>query len=97
MDTLLARHSADGLRVVAVSIDAGDRSLVARTIAEYAATFEVAHDPEGTIEARFPALGVPASYLIDREGVLRWRHVGVLPPATDSVVAAVLALEAGAR
>ncbi|MCU0616174.1 MAG: TlpA family protein disulfide reductase [Gemmatimonadaceae bacterium] len=97
MDTLLARHANDGLRVVAVSIDAGDRALVERTIAEYAATFEVAHDPDGTIEARFPALGVPASYLIDRAGVLRWRHVGVLPPAVDSVVAAVLALEAGAR
>lgn len=97
MDSLLARHAADGLRIVAVSIDAGDRSLVERTIAQYAATFEVAHDPDGTVEARYPALGVPASYLIDRDGVLRWRHVGVLPPAVDSIVAAVLAPEAGAR
>lgn len=95
MDTLLARHRDDGLRVVAVSVDVGDTDLVRRTIAEYAATFEVAHDQAGEIETRYPALGVPASYVIDREGVLRWRHVGVLPAAVDSVIVALLAAEDG--
>lgn len=96
MDSLLARHRDDGLRVVAVSVDVGDTDLVRRTIAEYAATFEVAHDQAGEVEARFPALGVPASYVIDRDGVLRWRHVGVLPAAVDSVLVALLAPSNGA-
>lgn len=90
MDSLLARHAADGLRVVAVSVDVGATTLVRETLSSYAVSFEAAHDQDGEIETRFPAFGVPASYLIDRAGVLRWRHVGVLPASVDSVVAALV-------
>jgi thiol-disulfide isomerase/thioredoxin len=90
MDSLLARHAADGLRVVAVSVDVGETALVRETLSSYAVSFEAAHDQAGEIETRFPAFGVPASYLIDRAGVLRWRHVGVLPASVDSVVAALV-------
>jgi len=91
MDTLLQRHGPNGLRVVAVSVDVGSSAPVHRTVAEYAVTFEVAHDAEGEVERRFPALGVPASYLIGRDGRLLWKHVGVLPPSVDTVIAQALA------
>jgi cytochrome c-type biogenesis protein len=91
MDTLLERHGARGLRVVAVSVDVGSDAPVRRTAAQYGVTFEIAHDPDGEIERRFPAIGVPASYLIDRDGTLLWKHVGVLPAAVDSVIAEALA------
>jgi thiol-disulfide isomerase/thioredoxin len=97
MDTLLKRHGPQGLRVVAVSVDVGSVEPVQRTIDQYAVTFEVAHDPAGEIERRFPALGVPASYLIDRDGRLHWRHVGVLPPSVDTVIAGLLASPAPVR
>ncbi len=90
MDTLLATHGAKGLRVVAVSVDVGGPEPVRRVAEQYAVTFEIAHDPDGEIERRFPALGVPASYLIGTDGRLLWKHVGVLPPAVDSVIAANL-------
>jgi thiol-disulfide isomerase/thioredoxin len=97
MDSLLARHGERGLRVVAVSVDVGSSEPVRATADRYAVTFEIAHDAEGEIERRFPALGVPASYLIDREGVVRWKHVGVLPAAVDSVIAGLLAPGDGAQ
>jgi cytochrome c-type biogenesis protein len=86
MDTLLAKHQRNGLRVVAVSVDVGSSEPVQLVASQYNVTFEVAHDPEGTIERRFPAMGVPASYLIDRDGKLLWKHVGVLPPSVDAVI-----------
>ena len=91
MDTLLAKHGPDGLRVVAVSVDAGSVEPVLRVAKQYAVTFEIAHDPDGEVERRFPALGVPASYLIGRDGRIVWKHVGVLPPKVDSVITATLA------
>lgn len=91
MDTLLTRHEANGLRVVAVSVDVGSSEPVHRTVAEYAVTFEVAHDAEGEVERRYPALGVPASYLIGRDGQLIWKHVGVMPASVDTVIAGALA------
>lgn len=90
MDSLLDRHGANGLRVVAVSVDVGSSEPVRRTAEQYGVRFEVAHDTQGDIERRFPALGVPATYLINREGRLVWKHVGVLPPVVDSVIRAHL-------
>ncbi len=92
MDTLLMRHASDGLRIVAVSVDVGSPEAVARVARQYAVTFEVAHDPEGRVEQQFPAIGVPASYLVGRDGRLLWKHVGVMPPAVDSVIAEALKL-----
>lgn len=91
MDTLLAKHGPSGLRVVAVSVDAGSVEPVLRVAEQYQVTFEIAHDPDGEVERRFPALGVPASYLIGRDGRVVWKHVGVLPPKVDSVISATLA------
>ncbi len=90
MDTLLATHGPNGLRVVAVSVDVGSTEPVKRVTEQYAVTFEIAHDPDGEIERRFPALGVPASYLIGRDGRVLWKHVGVLPPSVDEVIAGAL-------
>ncbi len=90
MDSLLAKHRSRGLRVVAVSVDVGSSEPVQQVASQYNVTFEVAHDPEGTIERRFPAMGVPASYLIGRDGKLVWKHVGVLPPSVDAVIEGAL-------
>lgn len=92
MDTLVARYRGDGLRVVAVSVDAGGVAPVAQLAREFGVTFDVAHDPDGRVERAFPALGVPASYLVDRDGQVVWRRVGVLTMAeADSAVRATLA------
>jgi hypothetical protein len=41
-------------------------------------TYPIWRDPDERIQSTFLALGVPASYLIDRQGVLRWRRIGVI-------------------
>lgn len=91
MDQLLASYGAGGLRIVAVSVDVGAVAPVVRVAQQYGVTFEVAHDPEGRIESAYPAIGVPASYLVGRDGRLLWKHVGVLPPSVAGVIADALA------
>ncbi len=39
-------------------------------------TYPIWHDPDERVQSTFLAIGVPATFLIDRMGVLRWRHVG---------------------
>ncbi len=39
-------------------------------------TFPLWRDPDGRVSTTFAAIGVPATYLIDREGTLRWRKLG---------------------
>ena len=91
LETLHQRHRADGLRVTGVSIDLeGDRNKIAEFAASLGATYTLWHDPEDRASTTFLAIGVPASYLIGRDGTLRWRHVGPIT-ADDGALNAALA------
>ena len=72
-------HYDDGLRVVGVSIDGGgsDES-VRRFLDDLGIDFLILRDPRDRVSQDFAVRGVPASFLIDREGMIRWRHMGPL-------------------
>ena len=48
------------------------------------------HDPEGTFLARVGADGMPAAYVVDRDGVVRFAEAGY---AADRVAAVERAVE----
>jgi thiol-disulfide isomerase/thioredoxin len=65
-----------GLRVVAVSVDAGSERLVRRFVQRESLTFAVVHDQAGTIQRQYRVVGVPTNYLIGADGRLLWQQVG---------------------
>ena len=69
-------YGSRGLRVVAVSVDAGSERLVRRVVERDSLTFQVVHDQAGIIQTRYRVVGVPTSYLIGRDGLLLWQQVG---------------------
>jgi DsbE subfamily thiol:disulfide oxidoreductase len=80
----------DGLSIVGVSVDAqGEDDKVAAFTKEMGMGYTIWRDPDERILTEYMAIGVPASYLIDRNGILRWKHVGVVR-ATDSEFNAAL-------
>lgn len=90
LDTLHHRYEARGLRVVGVSIDVDDDREKVRTFAaSLGATYTLWYDPDDRVSTTFLALGVPASYLIDRDGTLRWRHVGPVTAEDGPLNAAI--------
>lgn len=55
-------------------------------------------DPEGRIGIDYGVYGVPETYVIDREGVIRYKHIGPLTPeAARDKVQPLLKELAGAR
>lgn len=80
----------DGLELVGVSIDSqGEDEKVSEFARDIGMTYTIWRDPDQRILSEYMAIGVPASYLIDRQGVLRWKHVGIVR-ATDAVFLASL-------
>lgn len=65
-----------GLRVVAVSVDAGASEDVREWTAARALTFDVLHDRSGRIERIYQTTGVPESFIIDRDGVIVKKVIG---------------------
>jgi cytochrome c biogenesis protein CcmG, thiol:disulfide interchange protein DsbE len=91
LETLYQQHRGDGFLVAGVSIDQpGETERIESFAAALGATYPLWHDPDDKVSTMFLSIGVPASYLIDRQGILRWRHVGPVT-ADDTALGAALA------
>jgi peroxiredoxin len=70
------QYTPRGLRVVAVSVDAGSETLVRRFVQRESLTFPVVHDQAGAIQKQYHVVGVPTSYLVGADGRVLWRQIG---------------------
>ena len=66
-----------GLVVLGVSIDdPGQEANIREFTREYGLTFEILQEGTGHIEQQLDALGVPATFVIGKDGVIRKKLVG---------------------
>jgi peroxiredoxin len=67
-----ALHRAQpNLAVVGVSED-DDAEGARRMVARHGLTFPVVHDPEHAVAGRYRVLDLPATFVVDAHGVVRW-------------------------
>ncbi len=80
MPGIQALHEAlgpQGLHVVALSVDdPGLGDAIRAFVAEHKLTFEVLHEGSGTIEKDYQTSGIPETFLIGKDGVIRKRVIG---------------------
>ncbi len=90
LQSLYDEHGGAGLTIVGVSVDTrGEDDTIREFMKDFRMTYEIWRDPDERIQSAYLALGVPASYLIDREGILRWKHLGTVR-ATDTTFTTAL-------
>ena len=75
MDALQQRHADQGLEIIAINLDA-DREEADAFLDRTRPGFAIAWDPAGKIADAYGVMGMPSSYLIDRQGDLVYRHIG---------------------
>ena len=87
LESLQQRFADQGLSVVAVSIDAaGDARAVDAFARELAPDVTVLHDPTRRIESAFRTIGVPETFLIDRQGRIARRWIGQFDPLSAEAI-----------
>lgn len=87
---LYDRYRSRGLELVGVSVDAdGADENVREFMKEFEMHYPVWLDPAERISAQFLVVGVPATFLIDKAGVLRWRKTGPIQPGDSTLTAAL--------
>jgi len=79
LDDMAKRLRGDGVEVLAVSVDQERANLVKFLRARPRWSLTVAHDPKGEIADRLSPDKMPTSYVIDREGVIRYVNSGFVP------------------
>lgn len=85
-----AHADADDLVVLAVNVTSADsRSAAEAFVAEFGLTFPIAFDTTGEVTQRYGVLGLPASFFVDADGVLRSRTYG--PLSAELLVAGLAA------
>jgi cytochrome c biogenesis protein CcmG, thiol:disulfide interchange protein DsbE len=102
MERLYRVLGREGLRVVAVSIDASPGTVdeggrmggdVAAFAREYGLSFDIWQDPAGTIRRDYRTTGVPESFLVDRSGRIVKKVIGATEwddPATVELIRRLL-------
>ncbi len=76
MDKAYQEYKSRGLEILAVSLDAGSKSVVKSFMQELKLEFPVLLDPEMEVLRLYRMVGIPASFLIDKQGIIRHREVG---------------------
>lgn len=75
---LYSEYRDQGLEILGVSIDEQGRSVVDPFLEKYEVNYPVVID-DGTIMDKYgPTMGVPTTYIIDKEGSLRYFAVGAV-------------------
>lgn len=88
------RFAAQGLKVVAVSVDnPGTTEEIRKFRDEYGLTFEILHDASGAIKRDYQTTGVPETFVIGRDGVIRKKVIAAADwdsPANRALFAQLL-------
>ncbi len=89
MQRAYADLEGHGFRILAVSIDDGDGSIVKEFASALGITFPILQDRSGAIQQRYETTGVPESFLLDRDGRIVKRVIGAhdwSSPANRSLI-----------
>ncbi len=79
LQELFEEHEAEGFRIVGASMDTGNAAdQVEMFTEEYGVTYTVLLDPQMRGMDSYDVLGLPATFLIDREGIMTWMKYGPL-------------------
>jgi len=102
MQRLYEKMRPEGLRIVAVSIDASEGKVdpdghaggdVAGFARDFALTFDIWRDPSAQIGRDYRTTGVPESFLVDRDGRIVKKVIGATEwddPATVELIRRIL-------
>lgn len=87
-DKLYGELARSDFEIVAVNLDE-DVADAKKFLAEHAVHFPIALDPAGNVPKSFGLVGMPTSYLIDRNGVIRLSYQGFRPQDIDTLRATI--------
>ncbi|MCC6241843.1 MAG: TlpA family protein disulfide reductase [Gemmatimonadaceae bacterium] len=92
LEAVHRQFSSQGVTMVGVSIDAaGMGGDVADFMREHGMSYTVWLDPDREVSLKFLTVGVPETFVLNRDGTIRWRMIGAIRPGDSTLVAAIRA------
>ena len=76
MDKAYQEYKSRGLEILAVNLDAGSNSVVKNFMDELSLSFPALLDPDMEVLRLYRQFSIPATFLIDKQGIVRHRELG---------------------
>ena len=76
MDKAYQEYKSRGLEILAVNLDAGSNSVVKNFMHELSLSFPALLDPDMEVLRLYRQFSIPATFLIDKQGIVRHRELG---------------------
>ena len=99
IEQLHREYGPRGLKIVAVSVDdPGQQANVRKFARELGLTFEILQDPTHDIQRAYQTTGVPETFVLGKDGVIRKKIIGATDwssQGTRALVAQLLAEDVG--
>lgn len=90
LQAIHAKYESRGFQLVGVSVDNDGADADIRAFAqEFKMSYPIWRDPDERVSSQFMLVGVPATFLIDKQGVLRWKKTGPVAPGDSSLSNAI--------
>ena len=75
------KHKAEGFMLLGINAtQQDDPGAIAPYMKEFGMTFPVLLDPDGSAQRAFRLRGLPTSYFIDRQGIIKSTYTGTMTP-----------------
>ena len=97
LDDIAARLRGKGVEVLAVSVDQERDNVVKFLGSRGRWSLTIAHDPRGEIADRLQPEKMPTSYIIDREGIIRYVNYGFVPSDAATIERRLADLAGGGK
>ena len=88
LNKMQTKYKDKGFEIIGINLDK-DKELADKFLAAIPASFTIAFDPDGGSAEKFNVKGMPSSYLIDRNGFMRARHLGFREKDRESLENAI--------
>jgi peroxiredoxin len=75
LDALYKKYGKDGFEVIGIDVDSSEKLLV-EFLQKVPVTFTVLIDKKGVIKREYSIRTLPAAFIIGRDGVIRYVHMG---------------------
>ncbi len=78
LEDLYQRYQAMGFTILGVNVDE-DSSEADKLLEEIQVSFPVLYDPDNRVADRYQVEAMPSTVMVDRDGKMRFSHLGYLP------------------
>jgi cytochrome c biogenesis protein CcmG, thiol:disulfide interchange protein DsbE len=83
------KYRSKGFEVIGVSVDESGVEAVQEFVDEYRMTYPVVLDPEGRMADILQTSVLPTTVMLDREGTIVWKRIGVIEADDEELLAAI--------